>query len=425
MQKKCFIFSLLMILCVQNLYAGGYQVMLQGNRQTAIGLNGAAITRDASSIFWNPGSMTWSKNSLQLGVSPIFANILYADTETSNGNYTARTNNLINYPFHVYAVYGKNKWKAGLGIYTPFGSRAEWEDTWKGRFILKSIDLKAIYFQPTFSYRLTDKIGIGAGLVYAMGSVKLSKAIPIQTNDGTESEVNLNGTTSGLGYNIGIQFQPTEKISIGVNYRSLINAEVEGGDAEFNVPAYLLGTSFPTDNTFSASLPLPANLLVGLGWQVHPRWLVAAEANLVQWSAYESLKIDFEKNSDQLQDLDSPRNYKNSVLMKLGAEYTATDKLDLRMGIYYDPSPADKGYITPETPNSNRINFTGGFGYDFNEKATLDMSLLVVLGAETSQSTQDLLNAGTLNPAKGSQEALAGSYKFNAIIPGVSFHYNF
>ena len=113
MQKKCFIFSLLMILCVQNLYAGGYQVMLQGNRQTAIGLNGAAITRDASSIFWNPGSMTWSKNSLQLGVSPIFANILYADTETSNGNYTARTNNLINYPFHVYAVYGKNKWKAG------------------------------------------------------------------------------------------------------------------------------------------------------------------------------------------------------------------------------------------------------------------------------------------------------------------------
>ena len=47
-----------------------------------------------------------------------------------------------------------------------------------------------------------------------------------------------------------------------------------------------------SDTTFSADLPLPAELTMGLSYK-HNDFLFAFDYNMTYWSAYESLSVDF------------------------------------------------------------------------------------------------------------------------------------
>ncbi|MEZ4915327.1 MAG: outer membrane protein transport protein [Chitinophagales bacterium] len=429
--QKIFL-SFVLFFCFSSIiWAGGYQVVLQGNRQTSLGNNGVGLRPDASSIFWNPGGLSFMRNSsVMLGTNPIFGTVNYAATDYFANTYTATTDNPVSTPFHVFANFKPSgkcdncKWQFGLGIYTPFGSSAKWEDGWRGQYILQSIELQSIFFQPTVSYKITNSLGIGAGFVYAIGKVNLQKNIPIETTT-TQLFAELDGKAEpALGFNVGLYFEPNEKLSLGVNYRSGLTIEVKNGDALFDVPSYLYD-NFPQNNTFSASLPLPANLALGLSYQANMHWMFAVEAILTKWSDYEYLDIDFTTNTAVLNDIHSPRMYEDKWIPKFGVEYKPNEDFAVRAGFYYDPAPAGPGYITPETPSANRYSFTGGFGYRFSQKINLDMSLLYIIGEKTEQTHQDLINAGTYDAAKGTQDALEGTYRFSAIIPGFSLSYNF
>lgn len=47
-----------------------------------------------------------------------------------------------------------------------------------GKISVAALDLQAIYIQPTLRLKLTDNIGIGGGLVYALGKVDRKRALP-------------------------------------------------------------------------------------------------------------------------------------------------------------------------------------------------------------------------------------------------------
>ena len=82
-------------------------------------------------------------------------------------------------------------------------------------------------------------MGVGAGFVYSTGSLKLRKAVPVQDANGTYGEGELNGKANGYGFNAGIYFQASEKISLGISYRSRVKVKVNDGNAKFT----------PTDKT--------------------------------------------------------------------------------------------------------------------------------------------------------------------------------
>src|SRR5690606_41864346 len=53
----------------------------------------------------------------------------------------------------------------GLAVYTPYGSKVDWDQDWAGSHLVNNIDLKAFFIQPTASFKLTDNISVGAGLI--------------------------------------------------------------------------------------------------------------------------------------------------------------------------------------------------------------------------------------------------------------------
>jgi long-chain fatty acid transport protein len=330
-------------------------------------------------------------------------------------------------PFHLYAVWGPNesKWKFGLGAYTPFGSSVSWGDTWQGKYLLNEISLQAIYVQATASYKIIEGLSIGAGFVANFGSVTLKRSVDATAN-GEQTSITLDGKSDiGYGYNVGVYWSPISKIQVGLSYRSQIDAVVNGGDVTFqNVPSSLASLLY--DNKFNATLPMPSSLNIGVNFASSDKFSWGVEANYVGWSAYESLNIDFLEENIGVQDTDSPREYENSWVFHLGGEYTLLNMLQLRAGGYYDLSPVKEGFMTPETPDSNRIGLTAGVGITLIDKLQIDVSFLYINGQQREQTTSVAQQVGTYPSATNDTYAVEpGTYKLQAYIPGISVAYKF
>lgn len=401
------VFLLLVSYLVQ---AGGYQVNLVGIRYIGMGHIGTALKLDATSIFYNPGSLSLiePRYSITGGVSGIFS---YSAFQYQNSSEITRAENHVTTPFSIFgSAKITDNLSAGIGVYTPFGSRVDWGDEWRGRFLIQDIQLQTIFVQPTVSYKINDMIGIGAGLVYGYGSVNLKRALPVSDGSGNEGSVELDGSTHNWGFNAGIHVQASEKIGIGVSYRSKLTMKVEEGDANFDVPPSL-STSFPADNKFTASLPLPANLNAGVSIQCSDKFLLGLDFNYVFWSTYETLDFDFKENTSSLPDSENPRNFDDGFIIRLGGNYTLSEMLEIRAGAYFDKAPSNDQYISPETPDVHKLGLTAGFSVYPTENLSIDASFLFIKGFERE---------GSYEPAN-----FSGNYKTNAYIPGLGLTYNF
>ena len=405
-------------------FAGGYQVALQGQRQIGMGHTGTGLAMDASSIFFNPGALSFSKkNNLMVGASFIRSRVNYLAPQEANApsNYNTTTESPLGTPFTLYASYGKkdSKLKFGLGVYTPYGSSVKWAEDWKGYSVLQELSLQAICFQPTISYKIS-KIGFGAGFVYSMGSVDLKKGIGSLATANGYSSAQLKGDAMGFGYNVGVYVDATSHLTLGASYRSRIDMKVDGGTATFNVPpsAVALGR-FPSGGTkFDATLPLPATLSLGIGFKPNEKLTIAVDYNRVFWSAYDSLKFEYEQAVNGAMKTSSPRRYQDASIYRIGLEYMATPSLAMRCGYYFDESPVKDGYMTPETPDANRHAVSVGLGYKVGEIISVDASFLWIEGTEREQKQSDI-------DPKAQDSFVAGTYKLRAFIPGLSLSLHF
>lgn len=401
-----FLFSLALSL---NVVAGGFQVNLQGNRSAGMGHTGTGLRLGAASGFFNPGALAFSRSEVLIGINLISAYVGYREFEP--GIYQAQKTDDIGTPFHGYAAFklsDDSPFVFGLGVYTPFGSSIAYDDDWKGQFLLREMGLRAIFYQGTIAYQVNERLGIGLGYVFGTGDFVLRRAVPLQLNNGEYGEANLSGAGIGHGFNVGVFYDIAENISIGASYRSGIGVSLEEGKARFDVPP-ALSANFPETN-FTTQLNLPSVLNLGLGIKATEKLTLALDMNYVAWSSYDTLSFDFEQNTDNLEDVNSPRQYRNVVILRLGAEYELNDKLTLRAGTYYDFTPVQDGFMTPETPDMDKIGVSIGASYTYN-KLTVDASFLFVTPGERSDTNLET--------------QFAGVWSSRAFIPGVSFSYKF
>lgn len=410
----------LLALAGTSAFAGGYRVSLQGQKQLAMGHTGVAVVNSAEVMFFNPAGMAFLEDKFNLSVG---GNALFAKTKFQNetNNFKSSTDNM-GTPAYLYASYKVNKWlSAGIAVYTPYGSKVEWDKDWQGSHLVNNIDLKAFYVQPTVSLKISDEFSIGGGPIYVSGSVNFNKNVDRSMTDNWQSNGNRTDVTldakgiTAWGYTAGFMFNPCKEMRIGVNYRSEITMKARGGDASFHdVPAALQTTL--SNTSFNADLPLPAELTAGLSLKLTKKWLVAFDYNRTMWSAYKSLDISFQNG---LPTSVNPRNYKNSNTFRVGTQYKANDKFVFRAGWYKDQSPVQAGYFAPETPRNDSMGYTGGLTYQITKKIGVDASFLYLHFKEINAS-YDHYTEGT-----NSNVSFGGTYKSSVFSPGVGLTYSF
>lgn len=390
--------------------AGGFQLNLQGLRQLAMGGGGTGWTWDASTIFYNPGAIG-HMDGMQAYAGVIFLSPHTRYVQAPTGNYTADAQSHLYTPFNLYVggpLKKNNKIGLGLAIYTPFGSGIKWDDDWAGRFIIQEIQLQSIFVQPTFSYNITDKLGLGAGFVYGFGSLLLRQALPVTDANGKEGEAQLKGAAGGFGFNMGLHYRFSDKVQAGISYRSQVNMKVNNGKATFTVPSSL-SDQFP-NTTFKGGVKLPSVLSVGIGYRPLKALTLQFDINLVNWNSYDSLHFDFAQETSNLKDISQPRLYKSVMAFRIGGNYNF-GKIAVMLGGAYDPTPAHKGYISPDLPDANRIVLNGGISY----RPVTKLSIIAALEYQLIGT-----HADSYDPA-----GFSGKYQAKAAIPGIGITYNF
>ncbi|QJX47024.1 outer membrane beta-barrel protein [Hymenobacter taeanensis] len=399
--------------------AGGYQVTLAGQKNNGMGGVGVGLSLDQAAMFYNPGALAMVKDrGVQVGVNATIARQAF---RAEAGGAQRELQNTTSTPFNLYAGFGpaEGKFRAGVAVYTPFGSQLKYADGWEGRFALTDIDLKSIYVQPTVSYAITDQVSVGAGLmILAYGAVNLQRDIPAQNSSGGYGHIELDGKSkTKFGYNVGVMYKPSEKLSVGLNYRSKINATVENGDVTFSGLSNTAAASFQATK-FGATLPLPATASVGIGVMPNEKLTLGFDVNWTEWSAYETLNFTFDAPVNGATSSSSKRYYEDALTFRIGGQYQLTSGLTVRAGAAYDNSPVRDGFVTPETPDADRRTATIGASYKFGEHFGVDLSAQYVNLKKRTETQNDLINNGTT-------DRVAGTYKTVAVVPGIGLNYTF
>jgi long-chain fatty acid transport protein len=409
---------LLTSLCVASTsaLAGGYRVAIQGQKALGMGHTGVAMSESSEVVFFNPAGMPFLSNETELT-----AGLTLLEGETRYQNQTtgasAKTNNRTGTPINVYlASKQDDKISTGIGVYTPYGNNVEWPTDWAGSHLVNNIDLKTVFIQPTIAYRINEQSSFGFGPVLVNGEVTFNRNLSSSlANANGRSNVTLKETSvMAWGYNIGYMTKPADGLTLGVSYRSQVDMDARGGDATFqNIPASFAGTFPPADQRFNADLILPAELTIGLSYQLSPDTVIAFDINRTDWSEYKSLDINFLNPATP--DSINPRNYEDANIYRIGVQHRLNDTLTLRGGIYFDESPIPDGRFTPETARNDAVSFTGGASYKMTSNLELDFSVLIV--------TFDEFN-GAYTPPDPAQN-FSGQYKSAAHSVGFGINYVF
>ena len=199
-----------------------------------------------------------------------------------------------------------------------------------------------------------------------------------------------------------------DKLNIGFNYRSKVIMEAENGTADFENIAIL------PDGSFDASLPLPAEITMGLSYEFCEKWLFAFDYNFTQWSEYEALVVEFDNAAGTSTNI---RNYEDASTYRFGLQYKAHKKVTARAGLYFDESPVQDGYFAPETPRNDSVGYTAGLSYHVNDKLSIDASFLYLHFKETNNSYDYIPNGD------GTFSSFGGTYKSSVFAPGIGLSY--
>jgi long-chain fatty acid transport protein len=397
-------------------FAGGYQVGLHSQRNIGMGLIGTSLSYDASALFYNPGGASFidSKFNFSGGATFLMSRATYSSLTE---DYQENIKHELNTPFYFYAAYKPMKdLSVGVAVNTPYGLNLTWPDNWEGRYLVQSVKFKAITIQPTVSYKFKDIIGIGAGLVIAYGDVTLNKAVPVNGTSGADGSVKITGSVIKYGFNAGIMIHPTKKLSVGIDYRSKIDMAVKDADAKFTVPA-ALASNFP-DNKVDVSLPLPANLDLGLSYEFNDKLMIGLSLNYVFWSVYDSLIFNFKTSTSAVDARSvSAKMYEDRLITRIGAQYKASKFLTVRIGGYYDPSPVPSDYLDPMLPSSDEIGLTCGISIYPVKGLSIDAAFEYLMGAEREGISSPNVNPGDHN--------FAGKYSTAIYMPGIGLTYSF
>ncbi len=420
MKNRVILWAIAVMLVSRTVLAGGFQINEHGARAMAMGGAFTAIAFDPSAVYFNNAALSKVK-----GINAMLGTTIIAPSASFRGPYGPTVTNptiaeskmesQVFTPSHLYVTYGVNdKLTLGFGVNNPFGLGTKWADDWVGRFVSIEADLKTFSFSLAGGYQLLDNLSIGAGLLYNLGSVTLERKAGFPPFAG-EALVTLEGDESGaIGFSAGLLYEITKNLSFGFSYRSEVEYNFEG--TATSVGPAILSSSLPRGD-ISATFRSPQQMVFGLGFNATEQLTFSADFQMVSWSSYDSLKVDFKEAS--LTDLAAPREYEDTYIIRFGAEYDYAPNLALRAGLLYDNNPVKDERVDASLPDSDRLGFSLGLGYNLTDKLVMDVSYLFLRFSERT------ITNSKVGYTPAGDAYMNGTYNSTASLFSVTFGYNF
>ncbi|HRJ53409.1 MAG TPA: OmpP1/FadL family transporter [Candidatus Thiothrix moscowensis] len=371
--------------------AGGLGVTVQSASGGGTAATGHALADDASAMYYNPALLS-SLEGTQINTG---VGLLSTDTKLTNrgstlptglggtvvqGNNTAKPGGLSVTPSFYYKRDLSEKMAFGVGVNTPFGVSTEYDPDSFVRYEALESSLKTVNINPAVSWKLNDKLAVGAGVNVQIAHAELGKALGLGANQTVDSKSLVKGESVGFGANVGVAYHPTDRTTLSASYRSSVKHELDG-DVKFTLSpaaqANPLAAAAFVNQKATTDLKMPASVSLAAAHQVNDKLAVHGDATWTQWSSVPEIRIKFPDRTlpDSVTDL----QWEDTVRLGGGITYKMNDTTKLRAGIAFDPTPtpSDKNR-TPRAPSADNWWYSAGVAKKLRKNLELDASVSLV-----------------------------------------------
>lgn len=247
-----------------------------------------------------------------------------------------------------------------IGFISPFAPSSLYPEEGPQRYTIKDTGIYQFGVGPSVAVKLHPMLTLGGGVQWSY--LQLSETIDITTNgaDDPLGDIAVEARVADpftLTGNIGLLFDPHEMVTIGASFTPASRYEARGSgslDFEGNGLAVLMTETAYTDDDVALAIALPNVWRAGVA--VRPVPTVEIEAAVV-WQGWSSLAdieitdIDVTIESDspfipeeqrQVDDrIVLPAGLRDTVSLRLGAEWQADERLALRVGGFRESGALD------------------------------------------------------------------------------------
>jgi long-chain fatty acid transport protein len=423
-------------LTVSSVFGGGFALIEQSVSSMGTAYAGAAsASLDASHAYFNPASMSRLDDQASGGLHIVLPNTEFTGTGAIvnsgpfNGPFTdpggnggdAGTVGAI--PHFAYVRKIDDKMNAGITINVPFGLKTDYDAGWAGRYHATESEVVSVNINPMLSFKVNDTttLGIGVSALYAnlkfQPTIDYGLLVGLPSGPGSlagDGAAKIDIDDWGLGFNLGLLFEPSDKTRIGIAYRSEVDVELDGTNTITAVPGFVpavaLGAKSDTD--------LPATATLSITHDVDDRWTVMSDLLWTQWSNQDALVIRRSDGST----ITIPLGWENTLRVAIGASYKHSDMLTLRAGVAFDetPTPSDSLRIA-SLPDEDRLWLTFGAGYKQSKNLTFDFGYAHLFIDDTRIDSDDAIISST-GPAR---HHLTGTYDASVDIISAQANWKF
>jgi long-chain fatty acid transport protein len=373
---------------------------------------GGAVAEDASTVFFNPASITRLEDQMQVAAHVILPSFEFSGQSATNAvglpisGTTAidgGTDALVPNFYYVRRLRGGLSF--GLGVNVPYGLKTEYNTNWVGRYQAVESEIRTVNVNPALALKVHERWSIGAGLNVQYMDATLSSAVDFRsaclaagaalTAAGNPQGAVVTAACTGpantaldgfaeneaddvsFGFNLGTLYELSDATRFSLAYRSGIKQDLDG-DVSFALPSNpvvqaLFATSFINDD-ITAKVDLPDTLSFSAYHRVNQKLAVMGDATWTRWSSIERLVISYDtatalRPGATVEEL----RWDDTWRLGLGLNYYHDDRLTLRVGLAYDESPTgDATLTTARLPDADRIWTSIGASYAVNDKLKVD-----------------------------------------------------
>lgn len=410
--KLSVILGLLVGLC-SGLYPNGFNLNSNGTKAISMGGAFIGLADDYSAVFWNPAGLTQMKDttlsifgtdiipkaSYQFAIPGLFS----IDTDAKSKHYFSGSLGFFK-PLSENVV-------IGIYGYIPTGLGVEWEgadlafltdgDVYEWKTYVGIISVS-----PVIAFKLSDQFSLGATLNINYGFAELSRP-----GLGQYSE---DSTGYGIGATIGMLVKPSEKFSFGLTFRTPFKTTLKGEATMAGAPFIGL----PQNDDAERAITFPMWMGAGIAFKPTNKLTFTADVQYTNWKKMDVIPMEFANAGWKLffeEGTNLELDWKNTVQLRFGMEYKASEKFAVRAGYYYDPNPSPNYTRTILLPEMTFNFVTFGIGY-YSEKVTIDIGFEYGFGQELEISMAEL---GPDDPG------MPGIHNLDILVPNIAITFRF
>ena len=394
MKKVLTLTALSTLLLSTSAMAAGFHLREQSAAAQGNAYAGAtAGAENGSYAYYNVAGITRQKGmQVNLGGTYIAPRATAKNVRGQSGERGADVENVVHAaisPNGTVSYQLNDKAFAAIAANSQFGMITKYDPEWVGSDHGITSDLKSGTITPMFAYKATDKLSLGAGVqmqyVWAHLTSSNTLAPGVRVNN-----ITTNGNDFDMGYQLGALYEFTDSTRVGVGYRSEINHKLKGKMKSSGSPISLFNDR--TNQKISAKLTTPAMLSMGVYHDVNEKWAVMAEYQRVFWSSFQNLTFKSQNGGYTISNV--KENWRDTNFYSVGTSYMLDNQWKLRLGLAYDQSAVRYAHRTPRIPDSDRIWYSAGLGYQYNENLSFDIGYTYIQAHKAKMNTAVTQNLG-------------------------------